>query len=209
MSREKRETPGREAANLAGASIEVERQRTIDVLSQHFAHDNLSLDELERRIEGVYRAASVPALRELTRDLPGADAPAAVPARPAQLPELYAAEQGRIVAIMGETRRRGVWLPPRMLDVWTVMSDTHLDLTEAQLAEGVTEIDLRAIMSSVKVIVPPGVRVVVQVGSFMGAVHDDTSDPPPLGSHAPVVRLSGWALMSEVRVRVRHRERSH
>src|SRR6185436_16738578 len=51
-------------------SLERERERTIELLSQHFAHDNLSLDELERRMEQVYRASSLPALRDLTRDLP-------------------------------------------------------------------------------------------------------------------------------------------
>lgn len=185
--------------------MEGERERIIDLLSQHFANDNISLEELERRIELAYRATSLPALREITRDLPG---PSALVPRPAAAPplDLYAPEHDRIVSIMANTKRRGIWRPARDLDLWSVMSETHLDLTEALLAEGVTEIDVHAVMASVKIIVPPGVRVVMQAGSFMAEVNDDVMEPPAVGSGAPVIRITGFVFMSELKVRVRHRE---
>ena len=185
--------------------LEQERERTIDLLSRHFAYDNLSLDELERRMEQVYRAASVPALRELTKDLQG-EAAQAEERRAVAVPEAFAPERDRIVSIMAETKRRGLWRPPRRLDVWSIMSDTKLDLTEAVLASGVTEIRLRAVMAAVRIIVPPGVRVVVQPNALMSSVVDDMEDQPPVGSGAPVVRITGPVIMSELKVKVRTRE---
>jgi hypothetical protein len=185
--------------------LERERERTIELLSQHFANDNLSLDELESRLEQVYRAGSVPALRELTRDLPS-DAVEPQERLAAPLSEVFAPEEGRIVSIMAETKRRGFWLVPRKLNLWTIMSDTRLDLTQAQLAPGVTEIHLRSVMAAVKVIVPSGVRVVVQPSAFMAEVADETIDPPPVGSGAPVVRITGPVIMAELKVFVRKRE---
>jgi hypothetical protein len=185
-------------------SMDLERQKAIDLLSEHFAQDNISIEELERRIADVYRASSVPALREITRDLPGTGSLAPRPV--AQTPDIYVAPQDHIYSIMATTKRRGAWRPARHLDVWSVMSDTLLDFTEAQLAEGVTEIEVRAIMSSMKVVVPPGVRVVMQAGSLMAEVVDDASDPPAVGSGAPVLRITGFVLMSELKVRVRRRE---
>lgn len=185
--------------------IERERERAIETLSQHFAHDNLSLEELERRIEQVYRARTVPALREITKDLP-TDAAEAQLQRAVAVSDAFAPEQDRIVSIMAETKRRGVWRPPKKLDVWCIMSDTKLDLTEAQLGQGVTEIHLRAIMAAVKIIVPPGVRVVVQPSAFMSSVTDELEDQPPLGSGAPVVRITGPVIMTELKVKVRTRE---
>jgi len=185
-------------------SLERERERTIELLSQHFAYDNLTLDELEHRMELVYRAMSVPALRELTKDLPG-DAPAAA-AQAVAVPDAFAPERGRIVSFMAETRRRGLWRPPRKLDLWCIMSDTRLDLTEAQLVPGVTEIHLRAVMAAVKVIVPPGVRVVVQPSAFLSSVNDEIDDQPAVGSGAPVVRITGAVVMAEVKVAIRRRE---
>jgi Domain of unknown function (DUF1707)/Cell wall-active antibiotics response 4TMS YvqF len=188
-------------------SIERERERTIELLGEHFAHDNLSLDELERRMEQVYRATSVPALRDLTKDLPVHVPDAPVQARQAlTVPDAFAPEHDRIVSVMAETKRRGLWRPARHLDVWCIMSDTRLDLTEAQLHEGVTEIHLRAVMASVRIIVPPGVRVVVQPGGFMSSVTDDLPDQPAVGSGAPVIRITGPVIMAELKVVVRRRE---
>lgn len=186
-------------------TLDRERDRTIELLSDHFAHDNLTLDELERRIEQAYRASSLPALRDLTKDLK-TDAGAVVPRRDTPLPEVFAPERDRIVSIMANTRRRGTWQPARHLDVWSIMSDIHLDLTEARLSPGVTEIHLRAIMAAVKVIVPPGVRVVVQPSAFMADVSDEMLEQPAVGSQAPVVRITGPVFMAELRVRVRRRE---
>jgi hypothetical protein len=186
-------------------SLERERERTIETLSQHFAHDNLSLDELERRLEQVYRASSVSALRDLTRDLP-TDAAEAQERRAVAVPEAFAPEHDRIVSIMAETKRRGMWRAPKRLDVWCIMSDTTLDLTEAQLTSAVTEIHLRAVMAAVRVIVSPGVRVVVQPSAFMSSVADEIANQPPVGSGAPVVRITGPVVMAELKVVVRRRE---
>jgi hypothetical protein len=61
-------------------------------------------------------------------------------------------------------------------------------------------------MASVRIIVPPGVRVVVQPSAFMATVDDEFAEQPPVGSGAPVVRVSGRVIMSELKIRVRRRE---
>lgn len=186
--------------------LEMQRERTVEALSRHFAHDNLTLDELERRIELAYHARRAAELRDLTRDLP--DAPEHVsPPRSAPLPEAFSPEQDRIISIMTETKHRGLWRPARQVELWSVMSDTHLDVTDAILSPGVTEIEVFALMAGVKITVPPGVRVVVQTHSLMSSVSDESIEPPKVGSGAPVLRLTGFAVMSEIKVRVRLRER--
>jgi len=161
------------------------------------------MDDFEKRVELAYRAASVPSLRELTRDLTPA-APAGVPASVA--PAEFTAERERITAIMSSTKRSGVWRPARHVDLLSIMSESELDLTQALLQPGVTEIRMRALMSQVKVIVPPGVRVVLQPSSIMGSVSDETMEPPAVGSGAPVVRITGRIVMTELRAVVRRRE---
>ncbi len=187
-------------------SLPREREKVIELLSQHFANDNLTLEELEHRMELVYQASSIQSLRDLTRDLPTEPAPSAERSR-APVPQAFMPEHGRIVSVMAQTKRTGVWQPPRDLDVWCVMSETLLDLTHAQLASGVTEIEVHALMAQVKIIVPPGVRVVCQPSAFMAEVSDETTDPPPVGSGAPVIRITGPVIMAELKVFVRTRER--
>ena len=79
-------------------------------------------------------------------------------------------------------------------------------MTEAVLTAGVTEIRVRAVMAAVRIIVPPGVRVVVQPSAFMSSVVDDIEDQPPVGSGAPVIRIAGPVIMSELKIKVRTRE---
>jgi hypothetical protein len=201
-----RSDPDKVGAN-APLSLERERELTIELLSQHFAVDNLTLDELDRRMAQVYRATSVAALRDITRDLPTAGSVAPAPTRRAVTSaDAFPVEHGRIVSIMSETKRHGLWQVPRKLDLWSIMSETRLDLTESQLSDGVTEIRLHALMCAVKIVVPPGVRVVMQAGALMASVDDDLGEQPPVGSRAPVVRITGRLVMGELKVSTRRRE---
>lgn len=188
-------------------SLERERENAIELLTHHFAQDNLSLEELESRMERVYRATSVPALRDLTRDLPSEEKPTAPERRPAPVPAAFAPREERITSIMASTKKRGPWQVPPELRVTSLMSETHLDLTEAHFGPGVTEIRLRALMAQLKIVLPPGVRVVFQPSAFMTEAVDETDNPPPVGSGAPVIRITGPVIMSELKVSVRTRER--
>jgi hypothetical protein len=194
---------------IAVVTIDSEREKTIALLSEHFAQDNLTLEELEKRIEAAYRAPTLSSLRDLTRDLvvdvpsaPNAMAPAAKGAVAAD----YSLDHERIRSIMSETERTGPWRAARKLDVTSIMSETTLDLTQASLQPGVTEIKLFGLMASIKIIVPPGVRVVLQASALMATVSDETVDPPAVGSGAPVVRITGRVIMAELVAVVRRRE---
>ncbi len=184
-------------------ALERERERVVTVLSRQFAGDNLSIDELETRLELVYRASSVAEIRALASDLPDLDATRGAPAlQPAPAPSQRT--RARLVSLLSSRERRGVWIPPQLLEVVAVMSDTHLDLREAQLSAGVTEIRVMATMAAVRITVPPHVHVMTDTTPIMASVgHRSRSKRgvPPAG--APVVHVTGWALMSDVAVRTR------
>lgn len=183
-------------------SLEQVRERAIDTLSEHFAHDRLSLDELERRLELAYRAGSIAEIRALVSDLEAPPNPATARSN---LPAPVVPDHERIVSIMSENERRGMWAVPQRLDVVAVMSDTTIDLTQATLPSGIIDIKVRSLMASVKIIVPPGVRVANRVSAFMSAVNvrpDDAATSPDL----PVIRLTGWAMMTEIVTKTRRVE---
>jgi hypothetical protein len=190
-------------------SLTDERERVIQQLSEHFANDRLSLDELESRMELAYKATSVGDLQRLTADLPSlAAAPVPVP-----LPEestALAPDRERLWSVMSETRRGGGWLVPQRLDLLALMSDTTIDLTQTTLPTGIIDIHVRSLMAAVKIVVPPGIQVVSRISSLMSSVHgggepnDESSGGWKAGT---VVRLTGWALMAEVQTKVRRRER--
>ena len=194
-------------------SLNRAREQKISELSQHFANDDLSIDELERRIELVYKVATVAELEAITADLLPAPVEAAPPVvgRAAVRRRGLAptARQARFLAIMGESRRTGRWLVPSALRVVSLMSDTRLDLTQAVMESGAAEIHLTAMWSSCRLIVPPGMRVINELHAVMASVtsNADEMDPPGVAaSGGPVIRLTGTALMAEVKVLVRRRE---
>jgi hypothetical protein len=189
-----------------------ERERVIQLLSEHFANDRLSLDEMESRMELAYKAGSVGELQRLTADLPSATA-LPVPAGPPEddLPAVPR-DRERIFAMMSETSRRGSWHVPQRLDLLAVMSDTTIDLTQAALPTGIIDIHIRSIWAAVKIVVPPGLQVVNRLSSVMASVHGgaEPNEAANVGggwTQGTVIRLSGWALMAEVQTKVRRRER--
>jgi hypothetical protein len=193
-------------------SIVDERERVIQRLSEHFANDRLSLDELEQRMELVYKATTAAELQRLTADLPSEDTaavPALIPAE--ELPAL-APDRERVFAIMSETRRGGAWAVPQRLDLLAVMSDATIDLTKAALPSGIIDIHVRSLCAAVKIVVPPGLQVVNRVSSLMSSVRGggeptDTAGGANAWRQGTVVRISGWALMAEVQTKVRRREK--
>jgi len=195
-------------------SLSRAREQKISELSSHFANDDLTLEDLERRIERVYKATTVAELDTITADLGSAPStPARVPGtRPApsaaQVRSTNAANSGRILSIMGELRRMGRWQVPQRLDVVSVMSDTKIDLTQAVMPSGIVEIDMRVVWAACKVVVPPGMRVINEVHAIMASVRSKADDieAAPGAPFPPTIRLTGIALMAEVKIVVRRRE---
>jgi hypothetical protein len=189
------------------------REQKIDELSAHFANDDLSLEDLERRIERVYKASNVVELDEITADLRRAVAPAALAPLgkrgSSTVAPSYQVESGRLLALMSSTRRVGRWAVPYRLDVVAVMSDTKIDFTQAVMPGGIVEVHLRVMMASCRLVVPPNMRVINEMHSVMSNVRSRADEPLP-GTPAtldtPVIRLTGLALMSEVKIVVRRRE---
>lgn len=200
------------------------REEKINELSRHFANDDLTIEDLERRIERVYKASTGAELEAITADLRTMPVPArsAATARGSRamtraeapgggivVPSNVDLAQSRLLAIMSTTRRIGRWSVPRELDVLALMSDTRLDLTSAALPEGVVTLHVNAIMASFRIIVPPGMRVINQMHSFMADVRSAADEvlPDETVSHdTPIIRLTGTACMAEVKITVRRRE---
>jgi hypothetical protein len=189
------------------------REQKISELSQHFANDDLSLEDLERRIEQVYKAASVSELDAITSDLQASRSALARPAAASGAHIQYGASNltppnSRLLAVMSESKRTGRWLVPRQLDVVALMADTKIDLTSAVMPPGGAEFHVRSFWAACKIIVPPEMRVINEMHAIMASVVSkaDEMDAEGAKRHGPTLRLTGTAFMAEVKVVVRRRE---
>ena len=197
------------------SSLSRARETKITELSTHFANDDLTLDELERRIERVYKAASIAELEEITADLrkamtPPVDQSVVLGSSKSAAVSAGQTMAGRVLAFMSSTRRVGRWLVPPKLDVVAIMSDTKLDFTHAAMPGAVIDVHIRAVMASCKLVVPPNVRVINETHAVMANVRSRASEvlpgDAPASTESPVIRLTGYALMSDVNVVVRRLE---
>jgi hypothetical protein len=171
------------------------REVVITTLCEHFAHDHLEAEELERLIDRAHRSTSVAELDSLLADLPVARKGDAVTLPPP--PRV----QGRqtVVAVMGGAERRGPWITSSRVQVVALMGGVVLDLRETRLPEGLTEVVAIAIMGGIEVIVPPGLRVVSDGFGILGGF-EHASETTPVRADVPTLRISGLALMGGVEI---------
>jgi hypothetical protein len=181
--------------------IEHVRERVVEALSEHFARDHLTMDELETRMARVYAATTPAEVDALVADLPALAIGAPVTVTPdayAPTPKL----KERLIAIMSGIVRRGLWKIPRRLRVVAIMGGVELDLRQAELPPGVTEINAFILMGGLSVRVPPGVRLETDGVAIMGGFEDRIHEPGIARADAPIVRVTGMAIMGGVDAQV-------
>lgn len=171
------------------------RQEALDRLGLHYAQSTLDLAEFERRVEKVQLAREQAEIDRVVADLPDlAPVPAGgtVAAGP-----LHTAP---IVAVFGSVVRKGRWAPGPELKVITVFGSAELDLRDATLQPGVTEMRVVCLFGNAEIHVPPGVIVDIGALPVFGNVEDQTLDDQPAPAEAPRLRITGMVLFGNVEV---------
>jgi cell wall-active antibiotic response 4TMS protein YvqF/uncharacterized protein DUF1707 len=161
-----------------------QRERVIEQLQAGFAGDQYEVEELERRLVLAQAAESPAALDALVTDL--APAPAST--------ALVEAKHVRVV--MGSVERRGPWDMPRRLAARVALGNLTLDLRDARIAPGTSEIDVSVTMGNLEIFVPPDVTVEVGASSFLGNVEDRSEHR----TAARVIRVVGRVKLGNLEV---------
>jgi hypothetical protein len=184
---------------LPAPSLDSARERVVERLSTHYARDQLTLDELESRLERVYAARTMEAIESVLTGLPAVATPDAPSTAVA---DVKRPRSRTYVAAMSGVVRRGAWMVPKRIRAVAFMGGVELDLREAIIDPQLTEISVLAVMGGVVVTVPPNVRLESDGFAFMGGFEDQLRQPASGDPNVPVVKLTGFALMGGVEVRV-------
>lgn len=169
-------------------------------VQQAFAEGRLDDNEFDERMRATLTAKTHAELDVLLNDLPAAapDGQAtAVAATAGPAPGKYA------IAYKGSVRRSGRWRVPATYTTVVYKGGGWLDLRAAELASPVTAIRAVAYKSTVRILVPPGVRV--EVTGF-GIVQDGTDDETlgyRLPNDAPVIHIRSLAYKGSVEITTR------
>jgi hypothetical protein len=111
-------------------------------------------------------------------------------------------ERRGAVAVLSHMRRDADWILPRLFRVFAFWGNAEIDLTQALLAPGTSEIEIRCIMASVEIIVPPDVRVESEVDAVLGSAEVQRRIASTTSPDAPTVRITGSAFMGSIEIKV-------
>lgn len=195
---------GETTARLQPATII--RDKIIARLSDAFANGVLEVEEFERRVTVAQRSDSVGEVNALIGDLPASGPSGTTAAQPTTrtlVPRAQVQASGTVLSIMGGAQRQGGWAVPRHLRVVTFMGGAQLDLREARLPEGVVEVSVMAVMGGVEIIVPPNLAVEASGSAIMGGFEHVARAPTEPDPAAPLLRVSGLAMMGGVHIEMR------
>lgn len=184
-----------------------DRERVAQFLHNALGEGRITVGELEERLATVYAAKTLGELEPVTADIP-TDTAATTQARPT--PRSGAQPDARIggqpgsttsIALLSGASRKGNWVLPPQHNSFALMGGVEIDLREARFAEQRSTITAVALMGSVDITVPDDVIVEVSGIGLMGSF--ESHDRGPVGTppaHAPVVKITGLALMGGVDV---------
>ncbi len=213
MAKRKTKRPGDPVEPLSSGDDALAglREESIEVLTECFARDVLTVDDFEDRAEQVHGARSIADLQAALDGIPAAlsrtpqPLPATAPAHPGlpahlATPPAQVPSSERAVAIFGETKREGAWIAARRNAAVAVMGSAIIDLREARLGAEPTVIAAVTFMGSVEVIVPPGVQVECNGSAIFGGFEQKRERSDRIVPGSPVVRVEGWAVFGSVEV---------
>jgi len=196
------------------------RETTIDQLSESFARDELSLEEFELRLDRAYAASACEEIQALVSDLSAAKPRARIEVEAPQAqsealdPSVLAAPANRSIAhpgqpraafaIFGSVERRGRWVLAPKSEALVVFGNAELDLREAIIQAGTTELEVKAIFGNVEIIVPPTICVECHGASIFGNF-EGLERMPQQPDGTPTLRISGKAIFGNVEIRTQVR----
>lgn len=113
-------------------------------------------------------------------------------------------ERSLVLGILGGSTRTGRWVPARHVRAIGSLGGVKLDFRDAIFSPGVTEVNAFAVLGGVEILVPPGVRIEISGVGFLGGFESKATVAPTDHPDAPVLRITGLALLGGVEVTVRY-----
>ena len=155
--------------NFASISPEELREEVKLHLQWAYAHNHISIDELEKRLDILHRNNDKTTLLSLVEDLPARNE------ETDQESSFYREnhqnsdnENDSFFTILGSHTRKGEWDVPRKVDVAAILGSQLLDFREARFAHGTTVIHAFTFMGSVEMKFPSRSKSDFQRGAASG-----------------------------------------
>jgi hypothetical protein len=200
-------------AHPSKLALRERREGAIAQLTDSFARDEIGLEDFEARVDAVYCSQTVAECDALVADLGRSDSSEtgaivvaqAELARNDQIGAVPLAPLGPgasipiVRAVFSNIERCDQVVMPQATRVEALFGNVEIDLRKATFASGITEIGVKAIFSSIEIVVPADMTVEVHGAGIFGNFEGTSrmiADPD-----APTLRIVGSAIFASVVVR--------
>jgi hypothetical protein len=111
-------------------------------------------------------------------------------------------DRSGVMGFMSHVTRDGDWVLPQLYRILSIMGQVDIDLTRIHIGPGTSEIEVRAIMGQVNIVVPHNLRVECTGDPMLGEFRVKRVSKAAPSAEAPLVRITGSAVMASVKVKV-------
>lgn len=142
---------GEPAEQVGRRARDTDRDTAIEALTTAAGHGEISLEELDERIEAASRARTIEELRRLIADITQPTGGALGTPRIAQT--------ARLATSHGHVNRLGVWQVPERIDLELGHAASALDFRSSPLPAAGVDIHISAMQSSIRILLPRDMRI--------------------------------------------------
>jgi len=189
-------------------NIPVERLRNqvIDQLKANYAHDNIMMEDFERRLEIATATEDRFELMKVVQDLPVLRVDSSEHTHgedegygSASLNLGQVRNEESMLSVFSGVTRKGSWRPARYSKMLAVFGGADLDYRDAHLPPGVFNLEIMCFFGGVDIIVPEGINVEVNGLPIFGGLENKTSGEVFPG--APTLKIRAVIMFGGVEVK--------
>jgi hypothetical protein len=187
--------------------VDVLREEVIDQLIVNYAHEELSIEAFERRLDQALGSDEASELSELVADLElKADKSYTDQKREELGLDLdydYGATRDveYAINIFGGSNRSGAWNVPKEIRMLNLFGGGEIDFTDAKFTHSSVRIKMLTLFGGASIYVREDINTVSKIISIFGGT--DNSAPSDRGSHAPVVVVQGLVMFGGAEIKIK------
>lgn len=199
--------------NIEDRPLKKIREEVIDQLVMNYAHQEITLEAFEKRLDVAIDTEDRALIMEQVADLELKADDQYQKTKQAKLSkdehffDSNPDNHEKIFRVLSTSKRNGPWVVSEKISVKSILSDHTLDFTDAIFNHPVVHIKLFSLLTSDTILVPEGVRVVCNASSFMGSIN--TRAFGSADENAQTIVIHGICILSslDIKIRVTMKER--
>lgn len=193
--------------NIEDRPVRNIREEVIDQLVMNYAHQEITLEAFEKRLDLAMDSDDRSVLLEQVADLDlKADnqyqkTKADTLSKDKNYFDNDSDDHEKILRVLSSSTQNGPWITGEKISVTSILSDFTLDFTDAIFNFPVVHIRMFSLLTHDKIYVPEGVRVVCKASSYLGSINSrvfGSSD-----ENAQTIVIHGNCILSNMDIKIR------